>query len=83
MKVEVEEVVPMSLALSVTQTRSTLTLLMPPWWRTRLMADVRLAVSLGVRAKGALCTNSKVRWSMVGCGVGARLFLLALVAFIL
>ena len=32
------------------------------------MADVRLAVSLGVRADVMPCTNSKVRWSMVGWG---------------
>ena len=38
------------------------------------MADVTLAVSLGVRAEEPACTNSKVCWSMVGSGFGADFF---------
>ena len=80
---EVGEVVPMSLALSVHRTRSTLVSLMPFWWRARLMADVTLAVSLGVRRDTPACTNSKVRWSMVGCGLATGYFFEALLAFLL
>ena len=75
--------VPISLARSVHRMRSTLTLLMPPLWRARLMADVALAVSLGVRAEEPACINSKVRWSMVYCGPGVDSFLGALVVFLL
>ena len=77
------EVVPMSLALSVHRTRSTLVSLMPFWWRARLVADVTLAVSLGVRRDTPACTNSKVRWSMVGCGLATGYFFEALLAFLL
>ena len=75
--------VPMSLALSVHRTRSTRVSLMPFWWRARLMADVTLAVSLGVRRDTPACTNSKVRWSMVGCGLATEFFFEALLAFLL
>ena len=45
------------------------------------MVNMRLAVSLGVRADVIPCTSSKVRWSMVGWGTD--FFLAALVAFLL
>ena len=46
------------------------------------MADVTLAVSLGARADDMACTNSKVRWPMVGCGPGVGFFLEALTALL-
>ena len=73
----------MSLALSVHRIWLTLTSLMPSWWRARLMANATLATSLGIRAKGAACTNSKVRRCMVGCGLGVGFLLEDLVAFLL